>query len=81
VGDDEKQIRRDRNSSAEIAAKTGPLTDGEVIREVQQPRRARAGLQGDDVGDRPEKRLLPKQEVNVDRSRRRSVFCPTTWSD
>jgi hypothetical protein len=33
------------------------------------------------VGDRPEKRRLPKQEVNVDRSRRRSVFCPTTWSD
>jgi hypothetical protein len=26
------------NSSAEIAAKTGPLTDGEVMREVQQPR-------------------------------------------
>ena len=44
MGNDEKQIRRGRNSSAEIAAKTGPLTDGKVMREVQQP--------GDSVRDR-----------------------------
>jgi hypothetical protein len=74
VGNDERHIRPGRNSSAEIAAKTGPLTDGEVMREVQQP--------GDLAGvvwaitwvmvlrSDP----LPKQEVNADRSRECSVF-------
>jgi hypothetical protein len=54
VGDDEQQIRRGRNSSAEIAAKTGPFIDGEVMSEVQQPGN-REGRLGDHSGDRPEK--------------------------
>jgi hypothetical protein len=37
------------------------------MREVQQPRRARGCLECDDVGDRPERRPLPKREPNLDR--------------
>jgi hypothetical protein len=59
VADDEKAIRRGRNSSAEIAAKTGPLLMGGD--EAGANPAPRGGRLGDHLGDRPEKRRLPSR--------------------
>ena len=64
-----RRSRRGRNSSAEIAAKTGPLQNGEGMRDVQHPGDRAAVVWVITCVIVVRSDPVPKQEVNVDRSR------------
>jgi len=79
-GNDEERIRRDRNSSAEIAATSGPLQMGRS-REVQQPGEHAGVFRAMTRVIVLRSESLPKREAKVDRGRNRSLLFGATWND